>query len=277
MQSKDWCFTLNNYDESDVDRINGLNGCDELCYLVCGREIGESGTRHLQGFLQTRRKKTMAGIKDLLGSNSIHLEARRGTPTEASEYCKKENNWFEFGQMDERRGRGFRSDLVAIQEKLHNRTPISNIAREHFSDYIRYHRGIMAYQSLLSTPRDFRTQVVWFHGPTGTGKSKRAFSEAHNLSGGSVCYVADISLKWFDPYSSEKAVILDDFDGSAPIALLLRLFDRYPMRVPIKGGFVEWCPRIVWITSNRSPEELYGSQFQYDALLRRIDEITLIN
>lgn len=272
-QAKDWCFTLNNYTEEDVNRLSGLIGGDELCYMVYGREVGESGTPHLQGFLQLSRKKTMAGVKKLLGSNTIHLERRRGTPTEASDYCKKEGNYVEHGTLERETGAGHRSDLVEIQTAIRNGASLADIADSHFGQFVRYHKGISLYMALRTQQRSWRTQAIWFWGRTGSGKSKLAFEESNALCGGSVCYVGDSSLKWFDPYRGEKGIVLDDFDGTAPVPVLLRLLDRYPYRVPIKGGFVECCPRIVWITSNRSPEELYGSHFQFDALMRRIDEV----
>lgn len=264
---------MNNYTDADVDRIRGLTERDGISYYICAREVGESGTRHLQGFVQFIRKKSMGGVKACLGSDRLHLEIRRGTPSEAREYCTKEGDFFEYGEMDTRRGQGSRSDLVEIQKRLSTGSPMLDIADNYFGDFCRYWRSFQKYRELLSTPRDFRTQVVWLWGPTGTGKSRLAFSEAHNLSRGSVCSLADTSLVWFDPYAGEKAVILDDFTGSAAICILLRIFDRYPLRVPIKGGFVEWRPRICWITSNFHPRELYRNERQIDALLRRIDEI----
>ena len=52
--------------------------------------------------------------------------------------------------------------------------------------------------------------------------------------------------------------------------MFLRLTDRYPMRVPIKGGFVDWVPVRIWITANYGPDILYNRD---PAVLRRIDEI----
>lgn len=272
-QAKDWCFTLNNYTEDDVDRISGLAGGDDVDYIVCGREVGESGTPHLQGFVQLARKKTMAGVKSLIGSRTVHLERRRGSPAEASEYCKKEGNWFEHGTMDPKSNAGARTDLVALQTMLRSGASLADVADEHFSNFIRYPRGIAAYLDTRTRPRNFRTQCVWFWGRTGSGKSRLAYEESSALCGGSVCYLGDPSLKWFDPYRGEKGIVIDDFDGTASVPVLLRLLDRYPLRVPIKGGFMECAARIVWITSNKAPEELYGEHHQFEALLRRIDEI----
>lgn len=277
LQSKKWCFTLNNYTEDEFQRIQSSIESDDVQYAVVGRECGISGTPHLQGFVVFMRKKALGGVKASLGSARLHLETARGSPSQAAEYCKKEGDFIERGTIGGVTSQGSRTDLAKIQKLVKSGASMSEIADEEFSSFIRYHRGIMLYASLRTPRRTWRTQAVWFHGPTGSGKSRRAYTESHALCNGSVAYIGDSSLKWFDPYSGEKGVVLDDFDGSAPISLLLRAIDRYPMRVPIKGGFVEWAPRIIWITSNFSPADLYGSQPQWDALRRRLDEVELIN
>lgn len=269
IQAKDFCFTLNNYTEEDVYRLERLNGDDSLCYLICGREQAESGTPHLQGFVQLERKKTIAGVKTYLGSNRLHVEIRRGTPEQAAEYCKKENNYFEFGTI-RTHGQGHRSDLARIKEDLDRGMSISDIAGNHFETFIKYSKGIQHYMDVRTGHRNFPTQVIWIWGKTGSGKSRKVYEESMSLCNGSVAYIGDSSLKWFDPYRGERGIVLDDFDGSAPLPLLLRVFDRYPLRVPIKGGFMEFVARYVFVTSNKSPEDFYGSDFQYDALMRRL-------
>ncbi len=94
---------------------------------------------------------------------------------------------------------------------------------------------------------------MWIYGPTGSGKSRRAHRESEALCPGSVLWLPDQSLRWFDGYNGHKGLVLDDFTGDAELPFLLRLLDRYPLKVPIKGGFMEFVGRIVWITSNFSP------------------------
>lgn len=275
-QSRNWCFTLNNYTDDEYNSLRQCADSDETEYAVLGKERGESNTPHIQGFIMFVRKKRLNGVKQALGSNRIHVEIARGTPTEASEYCKKDGDFYERGDIGRARTQGSRSDLARVQALLDAGTPLEQVASQEFCHFIRYHRGIMLYSSLRISRRTWRTQVVWLHGPTGTGKSRRAYEESMALCGGSVSYIGDPSLKWFDPYRGEKGVVLDDFDGTAPISILLRVFDRYPLRVPVKGGFVEFAARIVWVTSNFSPTGLYGGSPQLDALRRRLDEVELI-
>ncbi|KAF8784594.1 Replication-associated protein like [Argiope bruennichi] len=51
---------------------------------------------------------------------------------------------------------------------------------------------------------------------------------------------------------------------------LLRLLDRYPLKVPIKGGYAEFNSEIIYITSNQHWSEWYPSIPNKDALWRRI-------
>jgi hypothetical protein len=270
-QAKDFCFTLNNYTQDELCELKRLDGDERVCYLVCGEESGESGTPHLQGFVQFERKITVAGIKRLFGSTRYHVEVRRGTPEQAAEYCKKENNYFEFGSI-RTHGQGHRSDLARIKASLDEGASLADIADAHFDSFIKYNRGLRLYMDIKIKQRHYQTQVIWYWGKTRSGKSRKAFEESYRLCNGSVCYLGDVSLKWFNPYAGERGVVLDDFNGTAPVVELLRLLDRYPHRVPFKGGFVEFVARYVWITSNKSPAQLYDHDDQWDALQARLRE-----
>lgn len=86
--AKSWCFTFNNYKEKDLCSIISIFN-SKADVGVIGREIGESGTPHLQGYVHFKVK-----LRPLsLGlSKKIHWELRRGTKQEACEYCVKEGN-----------------------------------------------------------------------------------------------------------------------------------------------------------------------------------------
>lgn len=86
-----WVFTLNNYTEDDVSRLGRLGGDLDrsgVSYLCYGREVGESGTPHLQGFVILSRRRHLAGVRELISTRG-HFEICRGTPQQASDYCKK--------------------------------------------------------------------------------------------------------------------------------------------------------------------------------------------
>ena len=94
-QTKNWCFTFNNYTDADCERFALLPNF-QIKYLIYGKETGESGTPHLQGFVHFKARKRMSGVKSALGSSTIHVEPARNV-AKAVEYCKKDGDWFEFG------------------------------------------------------------------------------------------------------------------------------------------------------------------------------------
>lgn len=80
-----WCFTLNNYTDPEQDVFRGLVS-DEVCRFVAfAREVGESGTPHLQGVL-ILSKRSVAPSR--LTLKRAHFEPMRGTPLQALEYIR---------------------------------------------------------------------------------------------------------------------------------------------------------------------------------------------
>ena len=63
-------------------------------------------------------------------------------------------------------------------------------------------------------------------------------------------------MGWFDGYDGHDTAIFDDFRASVNrFAYILRVLDRYPMDVPVKGGFVNWNPKYIVFTCPRPPSE----------------------
>lgn len=265
-RSKHWQFTWNNYTPFNILYLSSLVArVEEVVYCGWGYEVGAQGTPHLQGLLSVDPKKSMRQILDIIQS-PIHVEVARDVKA-LLEYNEKDENYVEFGSRPV--GKGHRSDLTALKNDLDKKRPLKNIADTHFSNFIRYHRGINEYRRLVSVPRDFKTLVIVYHGPTGSGKTRAVVDNATDLWS----YSSD---GWFDGYDQHKQVIFDDFSGSEfKLNYLLKLLDRYPMQVKVKGGFVNWAPEEIYITSNLNPTDWYKNAHQehVNALFRRIDHI----
>lgn len=104
MAPRRYCFTFNNYTAADESRIQGLAATDRVKYLVYGRERGDSGTPHLQGFVIFNSSTVFNTVKTLLGDR-VHVEAARGTSQQASDYCKKDGDYFEHGDVGSKQGK----------------------------------------------------------------------------------------------------------------------------------------------------------------------------
>ena len=65
-------------------------------YMLFGRERGDEGTPHLQGYVHFKNEKSLKQLKALMPR--AHVEARKGTIQQAIEYCQKEGDWEEHGR-----------------------------------------------------------------------------------------------------------------------------------------------------------------------------------
>lgn len=241
---------------------------EPLVYLVYGRERGESGTPHLQGYVSFSTKKTLPYVRRLI-SERAHFETTRGTPKEASDYCKKDGDWAEFGSLP--RGSGSRTDLRAVAEAVQAGASLREIAERDPSAFIRYSTGILRLQSHVRPQRRTDRPEIWtFWGKTGVGKTRRVYQFVQPAE----LWVSS-GTTWFDGYDGHRAVLFDDFDGGwFKLSYLLKLLDRYVFQVPVKGGFTWWYPDHIYITTNIHPTDWYpnGSLNHKEALLRRLTE-----
>lgn len=288
MTSRSYCFTyfadneiLDRFEESFNQR---LGEAQDVRYCVWQNEICPGTSReHIQGYLELKKPWRSKRAVTLIGDGA-HVEKRRGTRESAREYCLKEESRhrgpFEFGEWT-RGGAGRRNDILALKEAVKEGKSEKEIADEFFGDYLRYHKGIRRYIGLQIEPRDFKTQVHILWGDAGTGKTKYVYDtfgakhvyDVPRPNGGSV---------WFDGLRGDHRVcLLDDFYGWVPLHLLLKLGDRYPLQLPIKGGMVEFRCEHLFITSNKPWIEWYRwDEFGValkEAFMRRIDECKRYN
>lgn len=143
------------------------------------------------------------------------------------------------------------------------------IANEYPRAFIMYWRGLRQFANALSssTKRHWKTTVHVYVGEPGTGKSKYASER-----GGDRSYYKPRGI-WWDGYAGESTIIIDDFYGWIKYDEMLRLCDEYPHKVEIKGGYVEFIAKDIYITSNKYIKEWYKfNYFNENALLRRVNE-----
>lgn len=267
--AKNYCFTLNNPTEDECTKLQQLGeqlleGC---VYLICGVEVGEQGTKHIQGYVSWDKRRTLAWVKRWI-SPRAHLETAKGSAKQNRAYCSKEGNFEEWGELPA--GKGSRTDLSRAVELIQQGCSVREIARESPATVVRYGGGLQRLQQLHRPERESPPEIWVFWGRTGTGKTRRVWE-----------FVDTAELwvhpgdRWFDGYDGHKAVLFDDFDGSwFKLVYLLRLLDRYPMSVPVKGAYAWWNPTTIYITSNLEPKDWYrgASDEHQRALMRRLRE-----
>lgn len=89
-RARRFCFTLNNYTSEEYDTLTQVFLEKKWCYII-GKEVGENGTPHLQGYLQCKNAISFNTLKKIIPR--AHIEQARGTEEENFAYCSKENNF----------------------------------------------------------------------------------------------------------------------------------------------------------------------------------------
>ena len=85
--------------------------------------------------MEFEEKVTVRQFKRILQDPSAPIEERYGTAKETIEYCKKDNNFMEFGKP---KAQGERNDLSDVYESLKVGRSLQDIIEEHPGTYIRY-------------------------------------------------------------------------------------------------------------------------------------------
>ncbi|ADD62479.1 replication-association protein [Cyclovirus TN18] len=248
-----FCWTLNNYTEEDVTTLQ--KDLAELCkFAIFGRETcPNTGTKHLQGFCNLQRPKRFSSIRKLFKERA-HIEKAKGSDLDNKTYCSKSGEVWMHGEPCSQGARNDLQEVVSVIEG--GERNIKAVALQFPTTYIKYFKGIEQYIRIChsSAERDFATQVSFFWGPTGSGKSRRAYEEA-KATGEPIYYKP--RGEWWDGYCGHANVIIDDFYGWLKYDELLKICDRYPYRVPVKGGYENFVTKRIWITSEKPLEQIY--------------------
>jgi len=109
---------------------------------------------------------------------------------------------------------------------------------------------------------------LWYYGEPGTGKSRKAREDNPEA------YLKSQN-KWWDGYTGQKVVILDDFDkGGICLGHHLKIWsDRYKCTGEVKGSTVPLQFDKFIITSNYSIDGLFEDPEMRAALKRRFKVI----
>lgn len=242
-------------------------------YAIFGKEVcPDSGREHLQGYVELERPMRRGQVQQLMGQLTMHMEPRRGTRTEAREYCQKDGDWAEIGRW-RAGGQGRRSDLAGACESIKRGATEIELANDHPTVLMRYSNGcarLIAIRERKRTKRwrDVHVSVLW--GETGTGKTRFVY-ETHGYDE-VYCKCGDMG-SWWDGYTGQDVLLLDDFYGWIKHGQLLRVLDGHPLQLQIKGAttYAAWTK--VYITSNKPPDQWYRMGLTPE-LARRINVIT---
>lgn len=199
-----------------------------------------------------------------------HWEIMRGTSQEASDYCKKDGEFLESGTLPTTVGTRNKQkwDEAFDLAKTHK---MEDIPKDMLIRY--YHAFKRIQQDNPQHMDDLPTTCgIWYHGPTGVGKSKVAREKYPD-------YYDKPLNKWWDGYRGQPYVILDDVgpdQGKWIGTLMKRWTDHYPFPAEQKGTTVQIRPKNIIVTSQYTIEEVFSQDpLLVDALTRRFSVINM--
>lgn len=253
-----YSFTINNWTQEDLEAIKQI----KYRYIILGDEIGERGTPHIQGYICFTNPISFRSIYKKI--KRAYIKPSYANSEANTTYCSKEKILFEDG---EKPNQGKRTDIEEIREIVRETGKMSEVVLRATS-----HQSIKVAEQILKyhePKRNWKPNVKWYYGKTGKGKSHTAYDELDNP------YTCLNNGKWWDGYDAHENVIIDDFrEKFCEFKDLLRILDKYPYTIEVKGGTRQFLAKTIIITAPSHPTEYYRYEDEdIQQLLRRIDEI----
>lgn len=231
---------------------------------------------HLDGYYEMENpRKITTEIKKftkVFGPGFGDLQIAKGTAGENRDYSQKEGRRFE-ESGDPSKGQGARVDVKAkCDEITSGKRTVEQILLEEPHVFHQYGRTLQKTEDVAARRkfRSWQTTCEWLWGPTGVGKSHRAFQDydpdTHYLW-------KNHDKGWQDGYTGQPIVVINDFRGDIPLGQLLEMVDRFPYWVSRRGREpAPWLAKHIIITCPHPPEGMYnsGDDDNIDQLLRRI-------
>lgn len=248
----------------------------QMLYHVYGDEVGESGTRHYQGFIVFKNRKLFSQVKELCPE--AHWEATKGTYQQAADYCKKEGQFTEEGTLPEQpQTKGSKAGGKATKDKWRFISDAAKAGNLDLIDADHPKQFVNSYRNLVAIRKDFTKRLpdltgvcgIWYYGQPGAGKTRLCSLKYPNA------YLKRMN-KWFDGYNNEKVVILDDLgmDHKFMGYELKKLADRYCYMVEVKNASMYIRPEKCVVTSQYRIEDIWADDVETkNALQRRFVQV----
>lgn len=300
-QARAWVGTLNNWEdhggpcyfEQLQDDLHAAFEGGILKYAICGKEKGdEKGTPHLQAYFSFKNPKRPNGVRDLLKCKQWFLKPARGTGAQNKEYCSKQGQSFEVGELNDSTTGGSMeierwADMRSLAkagdwETFETRYPRElTLHKPKFLDI--FYEANQA--KIKELPEDQSRSHVnyWLWGKPGCGKSHYALKTGflNNAQWKTEDRYEKLHNKWFDDYKYQPVVVIDDLDKSDHLKNLhmyKALGGAWPFRCEVKGGTMVIRPLAVIITANEDIQHTFEGlpQVHIDAIKSRFKEIEVL-
>lgn len=261
-------FTINNV--TDEEQTQFKEECKFWAY-----QIEMVTTRHLQGIRIHKNPIEWSSEKERFPRANI--EPIRSMQ-KSYEYVNKTESRiegpFEGGiKPASLGGKGYVEDIIGF---IREGGTIEEI-KDEFPKALLYHRRaveeLVLDEAIKKSDEPREVRVRWLYGDTGTGKTTEAFK--YCKESGKTWYRWN-GTKWWNGYTGQDIVWIDDFRGQTPMHELIQIIDIWPgYQVETKGGQRVMTSTEFIFTSSKHPKDLYmdWEGEKIGQLLRRIHEL----
>lgn len=287
-----WCFTWNNYpEELDLEQVFDKTA---ISYAVLGIEKGgKNGTRHIQGFVVFHKRLRMGQVSMIIPK--AHWERMKGTQSQASEYCKKEGNFVEVGELKRvaskrvrnetqenasrlalaaatvREGMDILAQDIPFEYLVHGEAMERNLKKRKAAPY----EELWPIDSFSHSKLTFGKKATLLWGPTGTGKT--CFALAHFKNPLVVSHID--KLKLLSP--DNDAIVFDDMSFKHwPKESVIHLLDFEITRdINVRYGTVIIPAKTIKIFTHNTSNPFYEADIeeeQKEAIERRLVRVHVV-
>lgn len=280
IKTRRYCFTIHNYTKSNLKRFHVLAAALEKHHYICyGLEVApDTGTKHIQGYIELNQAQRFTYLHKYFNFtrngklNKFHIDIANGTAEQNKKYTSKDGDFYEFGEP---LTQGARSDLREIKAAIkEDPKSLKAVVDEYGNNYqqLKYAEALPKYY-LPERNSDTPPTVYWIFGSTGIGKTKMVSDTFSDI-----CYVS--TYKWLGTgYNQNECFLLDDFrEFDLPFQTLLKITDRYPFTLEMKGSQLPLNSPYIVFTSPKSIQDTFlTTKEDIKQLLRRVIQIDLDN
>lgn len=260
-KKRGWVYTWNNYTDESIDICKSIK-CQAH---ICGREVAPTtGTPHLQGSIYFTNPLSFNSVRTRLKGVS-YIHQMNGTWQQCIEYCEKANDiCINTGEGPIGKP-GKRTDIDSFYEEIKggakNLELLENGYALMIAKYPRFLNFVRdATRIVPDLPDGYRKYMgLWIYGPSDIGKTRTLVKMVDSDR-----LYDKLSNKWWDGYTDESIVLLDDptpnWSGHLS-GYLKQWVQEKPYICEFKNGSMKIRPKKFVITANMEPAAYFGDQW----------------
>lgn len=273
MRSKGWFCTWPKCDVAKEFCLSEIQRKHDLVEYVICKEDHADETKHLHAFFKVRKRIEFK--KDLFDFSNFHGHYESAKSWRAvKDYVTKDGDYISNIDVHAAMNKKSKKIISERNSKLIN-NDIKDLVDEGEISIMQVPllvKAKRAYFTSIKPPLFNKRYCFWIYGRPRVGKShiiRHMFPDLFDKP----------QNKWWDLYTNEEYVLIDDFDKQGEcLGHLLKIWaDDYRFLGEIKGGSIYITNKALFITSNYRIEDIFQDVEVRDALMCRFVCIELMN